>query len=767
LDNNQIRFLRDPKIAFPALIISRLKTNGSGRKVHGGGMLEQKKRKRERILILVIIAVVILLTIAENRIIYFGADFPVSNTILMFALLNINLLLLLLLIFLVFRNLVKLFYDRKRKVVGAKLRTKLVVTFISLSLLPTIILFFFSINFITNSIEFWFNVPVEQALENSLRVGRHLYQHNEKSSHFFLEKISYQIRTKKLLDPSQLNALSHYIQIVQREFNIHGVEVYDVNSNRLTYAFAEALEGKPFEIVSADQLQKATQTTRIKSFSQSIPNGELFRTIGTIPFQSSHEAVEALVVLSFLIPSDLSENMASISRGVEEYRQIKLLKKPIQSSYYIALSIVALLVLFCAIWFGFALAKSISIPIMEMAEGTRRIAEGDLSFSIDPSSDDEIGTLVDSFNKMTRDLQNSREQIELSTEMLKKQNVEIEARKNYIEIVLKSVSAGVVTLEADGRISTINKSAEKMLNLKSNRLINKNYNQLLLEDGLGFIHQITDQFNRSHNDDVELPLKLTVDETPRSFWVHVNSLKDESGRQMGIVMVFNDLTDLEKAQRMLAWREVARRIAHEVKNPLTPITLSAQRLKRKYSRQIDDAIFDECTQMIIDHVELIRNLVNEFAIFARFPTADLKPCNLIPIIQETLALYKEGDQNINLHMDIQDAIPQLNLDRQQIKQAMINLIDNAVAAIKNNGNIHITLTHDPILKMVRLEIADDGAGVSDEAKTRLFEPDFTTKKTGMGLGLTIVHNIILEHNGMIRVQDNQPKGAKFVIELPV
>jgi len=218
---------------------------------------------------------------------------------------------------------------------------------------------------------------------------------------------------------------------------------------------------------------------------------------------------------------------------------------------------------------------------------------------------------------------------------------------------------------------------------------------------------------------------------------------------------------------MVAWREVARRIAHEVKNPLTPISLSAQRLKRKYSKELNQPVFDECTQTITDQVKIIRNLVNEFSAFARFPTANPKPCDLPPIIEETLALYKEGHQNTNFEFNIIDDIPLLNLDRQQIKQAMINLIDNAVVSVKNDGSILIALTHDPILKIVRLEVTDNGAGISDEDKTRLFEPYFSTKKAGMGLGLAIVSAIVADHNGMIRVHDNHPRGAKFIIELPV
>jgi len=728
---------------------------------------ERRRRKREIIIIFVVIVLVSMMTYAENRIIHFGSGFPISNTILMFILININLLLLLLLIFLVFRNLVKLIYDRRRKVMGSKLRTKLAVAFISLTLLPTTILFFFSINFITTSIEFWFNVPVEQALENSLSVGRNVYERAEENHRFFLERIAYQIKTKKLLASKKTEALSRYIQVVQRAFNIDAIEVYATNADRLAVSQTADLNPSVLSFVSADNLQKELPDGSVRSFSEKIAGGELVRTIGTIPFGADGADVRAFVVLTLSFPPGLSENMASISRGFEAYQQIKLLKKPIQATYYITLSIVALLVLFCSIWFGFYLAKSITIPIMELDKGTRRVAEGDLRFSINRMADDEMGSLVDSFNKMTKDLRHGREQLELSAHMLRQQNIEIEERRQYIEIVLKNVSAGVITLDAQGLVATMNTSAEKMLDMKSARIINRSYSKLLAGQHLKLADDIMERFNQSDEDTVELSLRVTISGRPRSFMAHFTALKDDAGRHMGIVMVFDDLTDLEKAQRMAAWREVARRIAHEVKNPLTPITLSAQRLQRKYSGRLNEPVFEECTRMIIDQVESIRNLVNEFSMFARFPTAHPEPCNLPPIIEEAQAVYREGHPDIHFEIRVSDQVPSLNLDHRQIKQAIINLLDNAISAMKGRGTITITVTHDPILKRVRLEVADTGPGISDDDKTRLFEPYFSTKKSGMGLGLTIVNTIIEDHNGMIGVRNNQPQGAKFVIELPV
>jgi two-component system nitrogen regulation sensor histidine kinase NtrY len=728
---------------------------------------ERHRRKRERVLILGITVVVGLLALALNKRIYLAADFSVSNQVLMFVLININLLLLLLLIFLVVRNLVKLLYDRKRKVMGVKLRTRLVIAFITFTLLPTTVLFVFSINFITSSIEFWFNVPVEQALDNSLQVGQKIYQQTQTRSRFFLERIAYQIEKKELLHADKIEALSRYFQVVQREFNLDAIEIYNSKAERIAYAVSSELESRPFERIKTDDLQVQPSADGVHTVVTETDFGELHRTIGAIPFGSAPNQALGFIAISAFIPRDFAASLASIRRGYEEYQQVKLLKQPIQSFYYITLSVVGLLVVFCAVWIGFYLAKTITIPIMHLADGTRRIAEGDLSFALDIKSDDEIDSLVSAFNKMTSDLRIGREQLELSAQMLRKQNIEIEERRRYMEIVLKNVSAGVITLDAEGMITTFNKAAEQMLNLRADEILNKSYQEVLSGPHLKMAQDILHAFGETRAEAVEIPLRLPIAGRPRSFLSSINSLKDDGGRNVGVVMMIDDLTELEKAQRMAAWREVARRIAHEVKNPLTPISLSAQRLQRKYSHRVNEPVFDECTQMIINHVELIRNLVNEFSAFARFPTADPKPCRLPPIIEETVALYREGHPNIDFKVTLSDDIPEMNLDYQQIKQAMINLVDNAVSAIRFDGHVDIAVSYDAILKMVRIEVADDGLGISDEDKIRLFEPNFSTKKSGMGLGLTIVNSIITDHNGMISVQSNQPRGAKFVIELPV
>jgi two-component system, NtrC family, nitrogen regulation sensor histidine kinase NtrY len=715
--------------------------------------LERKRRKKEFVLIAIIIVAVAIITYVISQTTNFGADFPISNTILMFILININMMLLLFLLILVFRNLVKLYYDRKHGVMGAKLRTKLLVGFTTLSLLPTTVLFYFSIQFISTSLDFWFNAPVEQALDNSLSIGRQLYTYMEDNNRFFLDRVAYQIDKKDFLGTDNTKALEHYIVVSQRAFNLNAIEVYDINANRATYSASEGMEAAINAPISANELQKAPQPNNIRTYTEHVEQGELIRSIGSVPFGASRADLKGFVVISVLIPPSMSESMASISRGFEEYQQIKLMKRPIQISYFIALSIVALLVVFCAVWFAFYLAKSITIPIMELAEGTRRVAEGDLSFNIDMTSDDEIGSLVHSFNKMTHDLSISREQLGLSARMLREQNLEIEERRQYMEIVLQNVSAGVISLDPWGYIATINKSAERMLGIKADVVMKKNFKELL--DG-------------EHMEKVgEIAEKLEYSNSGVSFMVHSNALKDDNGNSMGVVIVFDDLTELEKAQRIAAWREVARRIAHEVKNPLTPIALSAERLKRRYSMQVSDPVFDECTRTIIDHVDLIRNLVNAFSTFARFPTSNPAPCDLPVIVEESVSLYKESHDHVHFIIERDPDIPLLQIDRQQLKQAMINLLDNAISALGNLGEVKISMTFNAPKKMVVLEVADNGPGIPSNIKARLFEPYFSTKKSGTGLGLAIVNSIVADHNGSIRVFDNKPKGTRFVIEFPV
>ncbi len=729
---------------------------------------ERRKRKRDFIIIGIVLVLVILLTTLTLRPMLTSTQISISNMMLMFILMNINMLLLILLIFLVFRNAVKLFYERRRRIPGTRLRTKLIAAFVSLSLLPASVLFLFSLHFITTSIEFWFHVPIEKALEDSLSVGRNMYTHVEDNNRFFLDKAAYQIDNRKLLNPGNAVNLGNYVQIVQREFNLNSVEVYSPDARRIAMSTNRGLPEGAFEPLGAEKLTIGiNREGNTWAASELLPEGELVRNISAIPFGAKGDNVDGFIVIGELLPAEMAEHLNSIARGIGEYQQIKMLKQPIRYTYYLSLTIVALLVMFCAIWFGMYLSKSITIPIMELAEGTRRVAEGDLSHKINVVADDEMKSLVDSFNKMTRDLRFNRREIEYSTRKLFEQNVEIEERRRYMEIVINNVSTGVISFDAHGLVTTVNASAERMLKIKADNALKKSYRHLLKDQDPKLAEKISARIESHREESFSESFNLIIDGQRKTFKANFNTLEDENGRMIGTVMVFDDLTELEKAQRMAAWREVAKRIAHEVKNPLTPISLSAQRLKRKYQGVIDDPVFTECTQTIIDHTDMIRNLVNEFSSFARFPAANPALCSLSEIINESVALYREGHGHVAFDVRIADDIPELNLDRQQIKQVMINLIDNALAAIKNTGSISIDARGDDSGEKVVICVADTGSGIKASDKPYLFEPDYTTKKSGMGLGLAIASTIIGDHNGRIYAEDNIPHGAKFIIELPL
>jgi two-component system nitrogen regulation sensor histidine kinase NtrY len=338
-----------------------------------------------------------------------------------------------------------------------------------------------------------------------------------------------------------------------------------------------------------------------------------------------------------------------------------------------------------------------------------------------------------------------------------------------MEILLKNVAAGVIGIDAAGRVTNINDSAAQMLRLKREEILGQDCRMLLPPGEFNRMAEVVAAARKSTRGTVEKPLHLVLPDKTLYLLVKTTALKDEAGQDLGLVLVFEDLTELERAQRLAAWREVARRIAHEVKNPLTPIKLAAQRLQRRFAgRLIDDAaLFDECTQVIINQADEIKNLVNEFSRFARLPQLNLAPQDLNQLVQETFLLYQEVQPRITLEFTPDPALPPLLLDREQVKRMLLNLLDNALGSMPGRGTITVSVTGDPAQERVQLIVADTGVGVPDRDKIRIFEPYFSTKRGGTGLGLAIVSSIVAEHQGFLRVEDNLPQGTKFIIYLPM
>ena len=729
---------------------------------------EARKRRREWLIVVVIVGLVALSLRYQAQLFNLTKEIPLSGNILVLALINLNILLIIFCLFLVLRNIFKLLLERRRGIPGAKLRSKLVLAFIALSLIPTMLLFFVSAGFITNSIENWFNSEIEDSLEESLEVAQTYYKNSASNALYYAEQISLAIKDQKLLNEDNLPLLEEHIHQKQKEYNLGIVEVFSATLEELVRAVNPSIPAAEFSDPDSDSIREALQGNRFTRISP-IGRADLIRGIVPVYSNWNPDDVVGVVVVNYYVPYSLVNKMKEISSSFEQYKSTKLLKGKIQKGYILFLLLIALVIIFLSTWVGFHLARGITEPIQELAVATNRVASGDLNVTLDSYSQDEVGSLVEAFNTMTADLRKGQKAINRANLELQASNLELEQRRRYMEIVLANVTAGVISIDSQGHITTINKSAEKLLGLRTKRIIGRNFRDIVTPDYQPMIKGILKELIGSGKDSIRKQVSLPAGDTKIILLVNVTTLKDENNEFMGTVVVFDDLTQLLKAQRMAAWREVARRIAHEIKNPLTPIQLSAQRLRRRYLDRFsaDDIVFDECTTMIIKQVDDLKNLVNEFSSFARMPASNPSLNNLNDVLNEALVLFQEGHKEIQFQLQTDPDLPAFSLDREQIKRVAINLLDNAVAAVNGNGQITVETSFNKDLRIATLKISDNGRGIPAEDKPRLFEPYFSTKKSGTGLGLAIVSTIISDHNGYIRVRDNEPQGTHFIVELPI
>jgi two-component system, NtrC family, nitrogen regulation sensor histidine kinase NtrY len=722
---------------------------------------ELKKRRRERIIIIVVGIIAIAFTLIASQ--YSHKDnLPVSTNILVYSLTSINAILIILLLFLIVRNVVKLFYEHRRGIIGSKLRTKLVAAFVSLSLVPTVLLFIFAINFLTYSIEFWFNIKIGDALGRSLEVAQVYYQQTAEQAKFNARQISADITKNRLYERDRVDYLRNLINQRQKNYKVGMVETYfDFQKENIVFKDAEHPDLQPV-ILSPKMLEDIYLGKEVSTIQ---PTSTGDAVIGVVPVFSYAVPTEVIgrISLSYNIPKGFVDKLRIIGEAAEQYGQIKLMKNPIKFNYIVTLSIVTLLIIFLATWFGLALAKGITVPIQNLAEATDKITQGDLDIHIDIEADDEIGVLVKSFNSMTRDLKKSKDGLEQA-------NVSLEQRRKYMETVLRNVSAGIISADSNGVITTINRAAEIMFDIETEKVLLQNYRHLLMPEHLSLVDEFLQEIKENNAGSLEKQIEIMFKDKALTILLTITTIRDDEGNDSGIVVVFEDLTQLQKAERAAAWREVARRMAHEIKNPLTPVQLSAQRLQRKYGDKLgeDGSVFKECTKTIIDQVEVLKNLVNEFSRYARMPVTTPTLNDLNAVIADSVVLFQDAHKDIIFNYKPAESLPKFNLDAEQINRVMINLLDNAVAAInRREGRVEITVSYDEQHRKVTVAVADDGAGVPASYKRKVFEPYFSTKKSGTGLGLAIVSSIISDHHGQVQISDNQPTGTIISFQLPV
>jgi two-component system, NtrC family, nitrogen regulation sensor histidine kinase NtrY len=690
---------------------------------------------------------------------------PLTNNILIFAVVNLNIILLLALVLLVLRNLIKLYYERRGKIIGSRFRTKLVIAFLGLSLTPCVLLVLVASGLITKSINNWFNVSVERSLEDSLEVARNYYRLLEHDAIHFGEHVGVALRQRQLLHPPRSSALLQLLEDKRREYRLSAIQVFDAQLREV----GRASDGPPGDrrLVTAADLRRKLPSDGGTDI-QSVGRGDM--VLGLVPVDApSGGPPLAWLVLTYYVPDSLAARIGDITQAFEQYKQMKILKAPIKTSYLITLLMVAWLVIFSAIWFGLYLAKGITVPIQHLVEGTRAVADGNLDFRVSASSDDEIGWLVQSFNQMTGDLRASKMALEKANDELKDNNQELEARRSYMETVLENVAAGVISLDKHGRVSTLNRSAQLMLGVDAAAARGRAYRHVFSAAHLDSIRGLIKRMASSRRESIADQIQLRVHGRVLTLLVNISLLRDSDGRYLGMVLVFDDLTELIRVQKLAAWRDVAQGIAHEIKNPLTPIQLSAQRLQRKFREQAGDFpdVFADCTTTIITQVEGLKGLLDEFAAFARMPESNPTPTDLPQLLEEVLQLYRGAHRDIELTLSCDPAVAKVNLDGEQMKRALINLLENAIEAMDGNGRIDIITTLDARHQRVCVDVRDTGMGIPPQLRDKLFLPYFTTKKGGSGLGLAMVNRIVADHSGRISVRDNLPRGSIFTIELPL
>lgn len=731
----------------------------------------RKKRKRTRWIIFGILLLLIVLTSVEVYIQQSHVSTPIASNIAVLLLVNINIILLSVLVLIVGKNLVKLYLDRKWKIIGARFRTKLVLSFAVLTFVPSFLLFLVASGLLTNSINNWFNQQIENSLKGSLDVAEGYYAGSGKNILLYANMLNELFLEKNMVSKENLQYLKNTVLKKRVDYKVDGILVFDSSLNIVAESIETPLKEKILNDKLTPLLQKALSGEDVSEIIL-IDNKNL--VVGVSPIKSSQQSaissqnIAGITVVSWFISKDMVNKIGNIVNAFEEYKQLKLLKYPIKLSYEITLLLITLLILFSAIWFGFYLAKGITVPIKELAEATKSVAEGNLDFKITAKANDEIGMLVESFNQMTSDLKEGKLAIEKANEELKVTNIELEQRKGYMETVLENIATGVISVDSHGRVSTINEAASKILNIQAKKVKGEPYKKAFDASYLDPVRAMIKVMNEARRESANGQIQIIVSGRLITLLVNVTALKNTEGKYLGMVIVFDDLTELIKAQKTAAWREVARGIAHEIKNPLTPIQLNTQRLKKKFKEGSPDFIevFDESTNVIIQEVEGLKKLIDEFSKFARMPEPNPKPYKLHRIIDDTLALYKDIRKGIKFLINYDSKIDIINVDHEQFKRVFINLIENSIDAVNGNGIIEIDTSLTKDSKTVKIEVKDNGIGIPDENKDKLFLPYFSTKKKGSGLGLAIANRIVVDHSGIIRIEDNQPRGAKFIIELP-
>ncbi|HEU4386571.1 MAG TPA: ATP-binding protein [Blastocatellia bacterium] len=744
---------------------------------------ERGRRRLTRVILLGIVVLLLMLSLIAQ-----GGFKPVfspdttGETLMLYALSSLNFLAFVTLLFILLRNVLKLVRERRAGRLGSKFKARLVSYGIGLSLLPALLLFFFAFGLLNRSIDRWFGDPARQIADDSRALEESYFKKEESDLENDARDLA---QVAAPVWPASRGGAAMLSTVRQ------GMVDEDILAVRLVSAADRITVTRddielPAEVqASLAAGEQAILAGQDRFTARQVEEGrKRISLVVALRIGDSSSPVRA-IVLARELPQELTEPLASIHQQHEKFHDYLANLRRIKAIYILLLAAVALLLIFAASWLALHLARGITVPIQALAEATDRIARGDFSRPVDVSAEDELASLVNSFNLMASQLCENRERLELAAEDLRRTNLALDDRRRYIETVLESLSTGVISTDQNSRVTTINRAAVAMLGLPDTPTAGTPVAEVIKGPQSSEITTLCRRARRTHMAQSEIEFRR-ADGSSLNAATAAIALQSSEGVLEGWVIVIEDLTDLIQAERAAAWSEVARRMAHEIKNPLTPIQLSAERIMRHYSRAAGDPRFDdvvrEGTSTIVREVSALQRMVEEFSRFARLPESHPVEGCLNETVRDAMALYADRLDGITLECDLANDVPDFRFDPEQIKRVMINLVDNAIEALTSTGpggngsgngqdlkkrTIRVESHYIHEDEIVRLSVADNGHGIRTGDRDKLFLPKFSTRNRGTGLGLAIVSHIIADHKGRIWAEDNHPRGARMVIELPV
>ncbi|HEV2352596.1 MAG TPA: ATP-binding protein [Terriglobia bacterium] len=735
-------------------------------------MEHDRRKTRRKFLIFLLILVPALLFLAWSQ-----ASFNLSFIHPSSAQETILLLVLSAFIFLAFvifalilgRILLKLYVERRQGQLGSRFRTKMVVAFLSLSLVPVFFLFIFSYGLLNRSIDKWFGIPFDTVRGDATEIVKELQLFAARRALHETSHMTADDNLRSAILRNDQPAMERILAQNTQSLNLKSALCFDRQGHFLTQVGDESPGpqevSRLFPQLGSGKLPPEGAIAHWRS-----TNLELYLAAQKVVDEKGDFGGTVIGVAS--LPLDIQRTADEIQREADKYDELSHERKAVKRTDLSMLLLLTLLILFVATWFALFVSKQVTVPIQALAEATHEVSRGNLGFQVTTRADDELGTLIRSFNDMTRQLQESRTAIVRSAQELQLANQKLEERGHTMEAILENIPNGVVSLDPQGGITQVNSTVERMFGQEKTRSARKLTDLFSAEDA----GEVSLLFRRAHRQGVVTRyMELDLDERRVFVALTLSSIRARHG-SVGAVLVVEDLSELLRAQKAAAWREVAQRIAHEIKNPLTPIQLSSERIQRLVARAGSNAAPAELAAAVAESAGLIdrevttlKTLVDEFSNFARFPASKPVPASLNSIIENALNIFDGRLKGIAVHSDLSPELPLIQADPEQMKRAVVNLIDNAAEALEKvpTREIWLQTTLDAERDVVELVVADSGPGISPDALEKLFLPYFSTKQRGTGLGLAIVSRIISEHNGTIRVEGNRPTGARFVIELPV